>query len=139
MKVKLLSEVAQLCLTRSNPMDCSLPGSSINGIFQARVLEWGAIAFSALAVWYYSTESRGGWCLLPEALRQRAPLQLTVMALTERLRGLSSLWLCPFHCVYYEGMTSVALLGQAEFMNPVGKGSSDQTAGRNGKGNFVFF
>ena len=40
------SEVAQLCLTLSNPMDCSLPGSSIHGIFQARLLEWGAIAFS---------------------------------------------------------------------------------------------
>ena len=46
MKVKSESEVAQLCLTRSNPMNCSLPGSSIHGIFQARVLEWGAIAFS---------------------------------------------------------------------------------------------
>ena len=41
MKVK--SEVAQLCLTLSDPMDCSPPGSSIHGIFQARVLEWGAI------------------------------------------------------------------------------------------------
>ena len=40
------SEVAQLCLTLINPMDCSLPGSSIHEIFQARVLEWGAIAFS---------------------------------------------------------------------------------------------
>ena len=40
------SEVAQLCLTLSDPMDCSLPGSSIHGIFQVRVLEWGAIAFS---------------------------------------------------------------------------------------------
>ena len=39
------SEVAQSCLTRSDPMDCSLPGSSIHGIFQARVLEWGAIVF----------------------------------------------------------------------------------------------
>ena len=46
MKVKSESEVAQLCLTLSNPMDCSLPGSSIYGIFQARVLEWGAVAFS---------------------------------------------------------------------------------------------
>ena len=46
MKVKSESEVAQSCLTLSNPMDCSLPGSSIQGIFQARVLEWGAIAFS---------------------------------------------------------------------------------------------
>ena len=46
MKVKSASEIAQLCPTLSDPMDCSLPGSSIHGIFQARVLEWGAIAFS---------------------------------------------------------------------------------------------
>ena len=46
MKVKSESEVAQSCLTLSDPMDCSLPGSSIHGIFQAKVLEWGAIAFS---------------------------------------------------------------------------------------------
>ena len=48
MKVKSQSEVAQLCPTLSDPMDCSLPGSSVHGIFQARVLEWGAIAFSEL-------------------------------------------------------------------------------------------
>ena len=47
MKVKSQNEVAQLCPTPSDPMDCSLPGSSTHGIFQARVLEWGAIAFSA--------------------------------------------------------------------------------------------
>ena len=46
MKVKSESEVTQACPTLSDPMDCSLPGSSIHGIFQARVLEWGAIAFS---------------------------------------------------------------------------------------------
>ena len=46
MKVKSESEVAQSCPTLSNPVDCSPPGSSIHGIFQARVLEWGAIAFS---------------------------------------------------------------------------------------------
>ena len=46
MKVKSGSQVAQLCLTLGDPMDCSLVGSSIHGIFQARVLEWGAIAFS---------------------------------------------------------------------------------------------
>ena len=46
MKVKSESEVAQLCPTLGNPMDCSPPGSSVHGIFQARVLEWGAIAFS---------------------------------------------------------------------------------------------
>ena len=46
MKVKSESEVAQSCLTLQDPMDCSPPGSSVHGIFQARVLEWGAIAFS---------------------------------------------------------------------------------------------
>ena len=46
MKVKSESEVAQSCPTLSVPMDCSPPGSSIHGIFQAKVLEWGAIAFS---------------------------------------------------------------------------------------------
>ena len=49
MKVKSESEVAQSCPTPSDPMDCSLPGSSVHGIFQARVLEWGAIAFSGNA------------------------------------------------------------------------------------------
>ena len=46
MKVKSEREVAQSCLTLSDPVDCSLPGSSVDGIFQARVLEWVAIAFS---------------------------------------------------------------------------------------------
>ena len=49
MKVKSESEVAQSCPTLSDLMDCSLPGSSVHGIFQARVLEWVAIAFSAVA------------------------------------------------------------------------------------------
>ena len=53
MKVKSESEVAQSCPILSDPMDCSLPGFSVHGIFQARVLEWDAIAFSgeALAQW----------------------------------------------------------------------------------------
>ena len=46
MKVKSESEVTQSCPTLSDPMDCSPPGSSVHGIFQARGLEWGAIAFS---------------------------------------------------------------------------------------------
>ena len=49
MKVKSDSEVAQLCPTLRGPIDCSLPGSSVHGVFQARVLEWGAIAFSGLS------------------------------------------------------------------------------------------
>ena len=47
------SEVAQLCPTLCDPMDCSPPGSSIHGVFQARVLEWGAISFSIIA--FYQT------------------------------------------------------------------------------------
>ena len=54
MKVKRESEVAQSCPTLSDPVDGSLPGSSIPGIFQARVLEWGAIAFSTI-VFYLTT------------------------------------------------------------------------------------
>ena len=58
-KVKSEREVAQSSPTVSNPMDCSLPGSSVHGIFQARILEWGAIAFSNINLyitakcWYF--------------------------------------------------------------------------------------
>ena len=54
MKVKSQSEVAQSCPTLSDLMDCSLPGSSVHGIFQARVLEWGAIAFQFSSVHFSS-------------------------------------------------------------------------------------
>ena len=54
MKVKSESKVAQSCPTLSDPMDCSLPGSSIHGIFQARVLEWGAIVFSDMYVYIHT-------------------------------------------------------------------------------------
>ena len=58
MKVKSESEVTQSCPTLSDPMDCSLPGSSIHGIFQARVLEWVGIAFSekTLTTWKESDD-----------------------------------------------------------------------------------
>ena len=61
MKVKSEREVAQSCLTLNDPMDCSLPGSSAHGIFQARVLEWGAIAFSipSLSHHQHQTLSKG--------------------------------------------------------------------------------
>ena len=64
MKVKSESDVAQSCLTLSDPMDCSLPGSSVHGIFQARVLEWGAIAFSvmkATGVHFHQDLLLGSW------------------------------------------------------------------------------
>ena len=57
MKVKSVREVNQSCLTLSDPMDCSPPGSSVHGIFQARILEWGAIAFSDIKeMWKQYTE-----------------------------------------------------------------------------------
>ena len=61
MKVKNESEVVQLCPTLPDPMDCSLPGSSVHGIFQARVLEWVAIAFSASQLVGFKF---GGFCNL---------------------------------------------------------------------------
>ena len=54
MKVRSETEVAQSCPTLSDPMDCSPPGFSVHGIFQARVLEWGAIAFSVIGIYYVS-------------------------------------------------------------------------------------
>ena len=62
MKVKSKIEVAQSCLTRNNPMDCSLPGSSVHGIFQARVLEWGATAFSIKKAERQRIDAFELWC-----------------------------------------------------------------------------
>ena len=68
MKVKSKSEVTQSCPTLSDPMDCSLPGSSIHGIFQARVLEWVAISSSKGSSWprhwtHISVSCIGRWIL----------------------------------------------------------------------------
>ena len=67
LKVKSESEVTLSCLTHSDPMDCSLPGPSIHGIFQARVLEWGAIAFSLRVArsskWKYKTPFTKNKCM----------------------------------------------------------------------------
>ena len=80
MKVKSESEVTQSYLTLSDPMDCSLPGSSVHGIFQARVLEWGAIAFSdvkllLLLLLLLSRFSRVRLCATPQtAAHQASPV-----------------------------------------------------------------
>ena len=68
MKVKGGSEVTQSCPTLSNPMDWSLPGSSIHGIFQARLLEWGAIAFSQWT-WVWVNSRSSWWTGRPGVLR----------------------------------------------------------------------
>ena len=81
MKVKSESEVAQSCLTLSDPMVWSLPGSSIHGIFQARVLEWGAIAFSSSRPHYFllpaHSSMRFQW-LLPAPASTRAVPKLCI-------------------------------------------------------------
>ena len=77
MKVKGESEVPQSCLTLSNPMDCSLPGSSIHGIFQARVLEWGAIVFSSCGA---SGKIKGQGALCP---RRSCSLSCSLESSTE--------------------------------------------------------
>ena len=70
MKVERESEVARSCLIPSDPMDCSPPGSSIHGIFQARVLEWGAVAFSEGLRAYSKQFSSGGSLLPVETIRK---------------------------------------------------------------------
>ena len=76
-KWKSESEIAQSCPTLCNPMDCSLPGSSVHEIFQARVLEWGAIAFSNIRFWIKSK-----WLTITrEALTDMVPPVLTQLKL----------------------------------------------------------
>ena len=83
MKVKSESEVTQSCPTLCDPMDCSLPGSSVQGIFQARVLEWGAIAFSEhirLALWFlepfdiiaWEKELLPKWLMITEIINKQS-------------------------------------------------------------------
>ena len=71
MKMKSESEVAQSCPTLHDPMDCSPPGFSVHGIFQARVLEWGSIAFSLnhLGYHYFVEETLSSWCLLQHSFQ----------------------------------------------------------------------
>ena len=75
MKVKSESEVTQSCPTLSNPMDCSLPGSSVHGIFQTRVLEWVAIAFSIVRKWKVKVKllNRVGLVATPWTAAYQAP------------------------------------------------------------------
>ena len=85
MKVKSEREVAQSCPTLSNLMHCSPPGSSIHGIFQATVLEWGAIVFSSEALDYFNTVSL---CLLVSYFAQaltQLPFATTLFAVSMNL------------------------------------------------------
>ena len=88
-KVKSQSEVAQSCPILCDPMDCSLPGSSVHGVFQARVLEWGAIAFSVSLV--IQSYLRGKGLKELEALDSRREL-LTMSFVSEWSNWASLLW-----------------------------------------------
>ena len=72
MKVKSESEVAQLCPTLSDPMDCGPPGSSVLGIFQARVLEWGAIVFPATLLQRVGQDLATKWASFVSAGKETA-------------------------------------------------------------------
>ena len=92
MKVKSESEVAQSCPTLSDPMDCSPPGSSIHGIFQARVLEWGAIAFSDSCL--KNTNDRGAWRATVHGVAKNLT-QLKRLSTHARIQGKSAHSLTP--------------------------------------------
>ena len=103
MKVKSQSEVAQSCPTLSDPMDCSPPGSSVHGIFQARVLEWGAIASKMGLNWVYLPEAGGqsglrpccglNVCVLPKNSYVEIPMA-NAMILGGEVFGRSGEWSC---------------------------------------------
>ena len=95
MKVKSESEIAQLCQTPSNPMDYSPPGSSIHGIFQARVLEWGAIAFSrsmkTLPPDSFLVRAGGQFFGLGAAIASKPPVPLHLKCFSSNDQGQRSL------------------------------------------------
>ena len=99
MKVKSESEVAQLCPTLSDPMDCSPPGSCIHGIFQARVLEWGATAFSGVS-----------------SLLDSISRALAVKALTPQHRGLAR-WFLKLHHWHFIHLVSGFDLSKRTYNN----------------------
>ena len=81
MKVKSESKVAHSCRTLSDPMDCSLPGSSVHGIFQARVLEWGVTAFSVACTgetqkWKWKSLSHVRLLVTPWTIAHQVPLSM---------------------------------------------------------------
>ena len=95
MKVKSENEVAQSCPTLLDPMDCSLPGSSVHGILQARILEWGAIAFSDLLLSYFILSCYflplGMWDLSFPTRDRNCALCIERAILTTRLPGKSQI------------------------------------------------
>ena len=102
MKVKSQSEVAQSCLTPSDLMDCSRPGSSVHGIFQARVLEWGAIDLTYVQIIKYIFRSNLCFLLnkfLATFLKFQVSRNLSRKYRRWKWKSLSHVWLCdPMDC-----------------------------------------
>ena len=96
MKVKSEREVAQLCPTLCDPMDCSPPGSSVYGTFQARVLEWGAIAFSGYAddttLMAESEEELKGFLMKVKEESEKAGLKLSIQKMKIMVSGPNTFW-----------------------------------------------
>ena len=88
--MKSESEVTQTCLTLSDPVDCSPPGSSIHGIFQARVPEWGAIAFSAME--YYSAIKKSELMPLAATWMDLEIVTLNEVSQTQKEYHIAHMW-----------------------------------------------
>ena len=104
MKVKSESEVVQSCPTLSDPMDCSLSGSSIHGIFQARVLEWVAIAFSDFKVYMVSKTLQSG---TKDSSKPSKPLQTSNNFLTFKKNSIYYSFLLIFSCLLIAYITKL--------------------------------
>ena len=104
MKVKSESEVVQSCPTLSDPMDCSLSGSSIHGIFQARVLEWVAIAFSDFKVFMVSKTLQSG---TKDSSKPSKPLQTSNNFLTFKKNSIYYSFLLIFSCLLIAYITKL--------------------------------
>ena len=91
MKVKIEREVTQSCPTLSHLMDCSLPGSSIHGIFQARVLEWGAIAFSFWSHYFMANRCRNRGNMADFIFLGSKSLQMVITAM--KLKKTLTAWM----------------------------------------------
>ena len=111
MKVKSEREVAQSCPTLGDPMDCSLPGSSVHGIFQARGLEWGAIAFSSMftstAQFYFGVNklTKGVWCYINEAAFLEASFPREEREINKENKLFSSEEFGAYNCNNYPKLT----------------------------------
>ena len=118
LKVKNESEVAQSCPTLSEPVDCSPPGASVRGIFQARVLKWGAVDFSGLVVMSYEHAKHrcvcatSGLCGAVTHMKVRPPASPSSL-----LRPFALAYLAPFPPVGRRGASLQVESGQAPLVS----------------------